>query len=93
MKGGVGVASSAEILQLWMRLSVTQKGYLGWTVEGAKVGDSISILLGCSVPVVLRPRTEGGWYIVGDAIIYGFMDGEAFADLLLVKEWGFLSLH
>jgi hypothetical protein len=76
-----------------MRLSVTQKGYLGWTVERASAGDSIAILLGCSVPVVLRPGPEGGWYVVGDAIIYGIMDGEAFADLPPVDDWGHLTLQ
>jgi hypothetical protein len=81
------------VLQWNMRLSVTQKGYLGWTVERARAGDSIAILLGCSVPVILRPGPDGGWYVVGDAIIYGIMDGEAFADLPPVDDWGYLTLH
>jgi hypothetical protein len=81
------------ILQLRMRLLVTKRGYLGWTVERAIAGDSIAIILGCTVPVVLRPRVEDGWYMVGDAIIHGIMDGEAFAHLPSVEDWGFLTLH
>jgi hypothetical protein len=81
------------ILQWGMRLSVSKRGYLGWAVERARAGDSIAILLGCTVPVVLRPYAEGGWYVVGDAIIYGIMEGEAFADLPPIEEWGFLTLH
>jgi hypothetical protein len=80
-------------LQRNMRLSVTQKGYIGWTVEQARAGDSIAILLGCSVPVIVRPGPEGDWYVVGDAIICGIMDGEAFADLPPVEDWGFITLH
>jgi hypothetical protein len=44
-------------------------------------GDRICILFGCSVPCVLRPLHDGtGHYVfVGEAYIYGKMDGEAIA--------------
>ncbi len=35
------------------------------------------ILKGSSVTVILRPRADGGFLIVGDAYIQGLMDGEA----------------
>jgi hypothetical protein len=92
-----GLSPSLEavdaVLHWNMRLSVTQKGYLSWTVERARAGDSIAILLGCSVPVILRPGPDGSWCVVGDAIIYGIMDGEAFAYLPPVDDWGSLTLH
>ena len=48
--------------------------------EYAQVGDVVVVLLGCAVPVVLRERNEGsggGWGIIGDAYVNGFMDGRA----------------
>ena len=49
----------------------------------ARAGDIVAVLLGCSVPVVLRPVDEddsrAGFELVGEAYIYGMMDGEALA--------------
>ena len=44
-------------------------------------GDRVCILFGCSVPCILRPVNDGtGHYtFVGEAYIYGKMDGEAIA--------------
>ena len=58
-----------------MRLATCDCG-LGWVDPLAWLGDQICVLQGCCVPVVLRAREAGGWNIVGDAIIYGAMDGE-----------------
>ncbi|KAF8863483.1 hypothetical protein BDZ45DRAFT_101627 [Acephala macrosclerotiorum] len=46
-----------------------------------KLGDSICILYGCSVPVVLRPHEgrRAAWKLIGECFIYGMMDGEAMA--------------
>ncbi|KAH7091425.1 heterokaryon incompatibility protein-domain-containing protein [Paraphoma chrysanthemicola] len=46
-------------------------------------GDRICVLFGCSVPCVLRPLQHGnGCYsFVGEAYVYGRMDGEAIAAL------------
>jgi hypothetical protein len=48
-------------------------------------GDIIAILYGCSVPVILQPMLSEsgkphGYHFVGEAYIYGKMDGEAFED-------------
>lgn len=44
-------------------------------------GDRICILFGCSVPCILRPRKRSGgqecFEFVGEAYVYGRMDGEA----------------
>jgi hypothetical protein len=81
-----------SMLQFNMRLSVTRRGYLGWADARAQAGDRIAILLGCSVPVILRPRAEGGWCLVGDAIIPGLMNGEGLEDIN-IGELGYISLY
>ncbi|KAH6674676.1 heterokaryon incompatibility protein-domain-containing protein [Halenospora varia] len=65
-----------QILEWNMRFMVTGRGYLGWADAKAMAGDKIALLLGCSVPVILRERQGGGWHVVGDSIVYGLMDGE-----------------
>ena len=51
--------------------------------EQTKEGDTICILYGCSVPVVLRKtkdRTTSGdvlWELIGECYMYEMMDGEA----------------
>ncbi|KAK8072887.1 HET-domain-containing protein [Apiospora saccharicola] len=60
-----------------MRLMSTSIGYIGWAHERARVHDSIFILKGSTVPVILRPRQEGGYVLVGDAFVTGIMAGEA----------------
>jgi hypothetical protein len=58
------------------------KQWIGLAPMVAEVGDVISILHGCSVPVILRPTvdTDGKTYarVVGESYIHGIMDGEAF---------------
>ena len=58
---------------------------LGLGPGGLHEGDVVAVLLGCSVPVILRksffpphidPRLTR-YDLVGEAYIYGFMDGEA----------------
>ena len=59
----------------------TSKGYIGWAYTQVRRGDHICILSGCSVPVILRSREDGGFYVLGDAFVEGIMDGE------LVRTW------
>jgi hypothetical protein len=51
----------------------------------AQEGDSICILYGCSVPVVLRKSLGANgshyWELVGEAYVHGLMDGEALRGL------------
>jgi hypothetical protein len=63
---------------------VTDSPLVGLAPQGAKVDDSICILSGCSVPVVLRERLDlaGGGLcheLIGEAFVYGAMDGDLFA--------------
>jgi hypothetical protein len=45
----------------------------------AKAGDVLCIIYGCSVPVVLRKQRDENddyWQLIGEAYVYGYMDGE-----------------
>jgi len=56
------------------------KHRFGLAPNAVEVNDIICILLGCSVPVVLRKHGEGTeqyYEFIGEAYIYGMMDGEA----------------
>ncbi|KAM3081746.1 hypothetical protein ACMFMG_005192 [Clarireedia jacksonii] len=61
--------------------NATSTPFVGLIPQNAKVGDQICILYGCSVPVVLRKHLrfnkEPCWELIGDAFVYGIMDGEA----------------
>lgn len=46
-------------------------------------GDLVVVVLGCTVPLVLKKRSEedgGGYFNLGDAYVDGFMHGEAIRD-------------
>jgi hypothetical protein len=60
------------------RLFLTQRGYIGLCPSTARPGDAVYILLGSRVPHVLRKRDNGqsGHTLLGDAFVYGAMDGE-----------------
>jgi hypothetical protein len=58
------------------RIFSTEDGYIGLAPSTALKGDLVCVLLGCSVPVVLRE--EGDHYIfIGECYTHGIMDGEA----------------
>ncbi|KAK8106967.1 HET-domain-containing protein [Apiospora kogelbergensis] len=60
----------------------TRRGYLGTGPHDVQRGDVVCVLMGGAVPFILRPRGDGGGYIViGDAYVHGIMDGE------LVQDW------
>ena len=56
---------------------------VGFGPPKTEKGDVIAILYGCSVPVILRPCLDASgdstqYLFIGEAYIYGNMDGEAF---------------
>ena len=66
------------------RLATTERGYVGMVLETARRDDVIAVLLGCSMPMVLRRSEEAGkdsgdvrWQVVGECYLHGIMDGEA----------------
>ncbi|KAL8702830.1 MAG: hypothetical protein Q9201_003998 [Fulgogasparrea decipioides] len=69
---------------VWNRVFVTtqHKEHFGLAPKGTRGGDLLCILLGCSVPVILREsKSERGelkeYQLIGETYIYGLMDGEA----------------
>lgn len=63
----------------YRKFVVTSKGYVGVTHAQSRVEDSIVLLRGCTIPMILR-RREGGWRVVGEAYVHGIMDGEAWRE-------------
>ncbi|KAH7089740.1 heterokaryon incompatibility protein-domain-containing protein [Paraphoma chrysanthemicola] len=66
----------------WRRFIITEKGYVGMAHRDCRVGDSIYIIGGATVPFVLRednpstfPKDEKLKF-VGESYLHGFMDGE-----------------
>lgn len=56
----------------------SEQGFVGLGTSDAQPGDVIVLLLGGSTPFILRPRTDvqEGYLLLGEAYIYGCMDGE-----------------
>jgi hypothetical protein len=56
------------------------KSLFGLAPRDTRDGDLICILLGCSVPVILRPmpsKMAKKYELMGEAYIYGMMNGDA----------------
>jgi hypothetical protein len=71
------------------RGAVTRGGSIGLVPINARVGDVVAVFTGGRVPIILRPEA-GHFNVVGDAYVYGIMDGEAMQD---VKELEWIELH
>ncbi|KAH8592281.1 heterokaryon incompatibility protein [Bisporella sp. PMI_857] len=54
----------------------TAKGYIGLGPRIMKGGDLCVVFLGAAYPMVVR-RCDGNFRLVGPALLYGFMNGEA----------------
>jgi hypothetical protein len=61
------------------RLARSEKGLLALVPQLTMTGDSIGLLKGGSVPLILRARSTR-WELVGDTYVHGIMYGEAFAE-------------
>jgi hypothetical protein len=64
------------LIRGWCWKFRTLQGYVGLGHAQAKVGDTVCLLSGCSVPVILR-LCDGGYKVVVEAYVHGIMDGEA----------------
>ena len=59
----------------------TALGYFGITHPFTQKRDTIAVIRGCAVPLVLRPRWQQKperlkYEILGECFVYGIMDGE-----------------
>jgi hypothetical protein len=57
------------------RMMVTSRGYVGIAHNQSQVGDSIVLLKGATIPMILR-KCEGGWRLIGEAYVQDIMNGE-----------------
>ena len=65
-------------------------GYCRNQQDWGQNGDIVSIVLGCHVPLLLRPVSEPGrlplvMRVISEAYVYGIMDGEALGRLPVNK--------
>ncbi|ROW07156.1 hypothetical protein VPNG_07321 [Cytospora leucostoma] len=64
---------------MFRRLITTEGGYLGTAPIETESGDTVALLFGSSVPVILRRSGgDGAYLLVGSANIHGVMYGEVF---------------
>lgn len=67
------------------RFVTTEGGRFGWVPDNAsgrqmdqvRGGDFLVVVLGCTVPLVVRKYRDGMYQLLGDSYVQGFMDGEA----------------
>jgi hypothetical protein len=58
------------------RFFVTGRGFMGFGPQGIESGDTICVLLGCDVPLILR-KVDKHYVLRGECFMLGLMDGEA----------------
>jgi hypothetical protein len=75
------VANQARRCLESRKLITTAKGHLALAPIHTKRGDVISILFGCSTPMVLRP-VGSHHQLIGEAYVHGIMSGEGTMDYL-----------
>ncbi|KAF2166902.1 hypothetical protein M409DRAFT_22954 [Zasmidium cellare ATCC 36951] len=51
-------------------------GYMGMTSAEPEELDIVCVILGCPLPMILRPHSSGRYQVVGPAYIHGLMDAE-----------------
>ncbi|KAH7399094.1 heterokaryon incompatibility protein-domain-containing protein [Phaeosphaeria sp. MPI-PUGE-AT-0046c] len=62
------------------RLVTTETGHIALAPSTVRPGDPIYIILGCSIPVILRASGSNGYHeVVGECYVEGFMKGECVA--------------
>ena len=77
-----GVAGAfCKVFRDGRRLMTTRRGRVGWAHPSARPGDRIYLLEGCNLPVILAPCNEPfeqylTCILIGDAYVYGIMNGE-----------------
>lgn len=76
-----------NVVRMSLRLMVTHNGHIGLTTEKAMKGDLVCVLLGCSVPVLLRRKSENEhtWTFIGECFLDGFMNGECLKQASFVE--------
>ncbi|KAI1380165.1 HET-domain-containing protein [Hypoxylon crocopeplum] len=58
-------------------LFTLQNGYIGIIYGTPQQGDEVFVILGCDLPMLLRPTSTGKYEVIGDCYVHGIMDAEA----------------
>lgn len=86
-KGSTSKPRTREIDRLmhdqnWRVGFVSTNGFMGMVPKTSLAGDRIVLLLGGTVPFVIREVENGLHELVGECYVFGLMDGEGFEDLV-----------
>jgi len=64
------------------RFVTMETGHFGMAPNVVRQGDEVFVVVGCSIPVILRKRDGGEKYeVVGECYVDGFMKGEGMEDI------------
>jgi hypothetical protein len=55
---------------------ISSEGYVGLVPAHSRPGDIVCIIFGADVPFILRNVGEGEYQLIGEAYVFGIMDGE-----------------
>ncbi|KAG9190597.1 hypothetical protein G6011_08685 [Alternaria panax] len=55
----------------------TSRGHIGIGPANMREGDEICVLLGCDVPMIIRPDSNGRYRIIGESYVSGISSNEA----------------
>jgi heterokaryon incompatibility protein (HET) len=74
--------SEARRFCFHMRIATTKTGYIGMVPQQAQEGDTVIVIKGVSVPMIIRRAKlkEESFILVGQAYFYGFMHGEVISN-------------
>ena len=78
--------SVAHIMMQGRSLITTAEGHLGLVPKATEVGDVICVMLGCSIPLVLRQKNALRYELIGPCFLDGIMSGEVLLGWL-PKKW------
>ncbi|OIW25713.1 HET-domain-containing protein [Coniochaeta ligniaria NRRL 30616] len=70
---------SFRIAYYGRRMFRTRKGYFGITAQSLHQGDCVWVLAGADTPFVLSRLQDENWRVVGEAYVFGIMNGEVLA--------------
>lgn len=72
----VFVEAFNENMTFGRKIMIMRTGYVGLAHFLSQVGDAISLLAECTMPMVLR-KCEHGYRFTGEAYVHGVMNGQA----------------
>jgi hypothetical protein len=58
------------------RFAIFDGGHIGIVPKQVSVGDIVAVLLGCTMPLVLRRNQGSACAVIGECYVHGAMDGE-----------------